>query len=209
MEKLTFTLSRNTATGTVELKFSAVPPEEVLGMIASNRGSGSFRWHSQKKVWYAKEDRIVGMEIENLRKVLGMDTVREVGRTLSFPEVLDAAYAAGVKAGDACVPKPMLVADTMGPERWVVPSGVCGFAYIKLTPATQFFAKWFRTQWEAKLEQKYPAISFGLTASYSGGYDINVRAFNQSMEKKMAFASAFAAVLAEHGVKCHAFDRID
>lgn len=67
-------------------------------------------------------------------------------------------------------------------------SGLCGFAVVHF-PANTRFSKW--------------AVLVGIARkdSYHGGLRMNVFQFNQSYDKKVAYASAFANVLLENGIK--------
>lgn len=105
------------------------------------------------------------------------------------------AHAAGMAAGEASVPQPMTVVG--GGKRYHVAEGLCGFAWIKVKPATSSFAKWLKAT--GKVRDK----------SYSGGYDIWVGEFNQSVARKEAYASAFAMVLHKAGINAYAQSRLD
>lgn len=105
-----------------------------------------------------------------------------------FKAAWDAAVAAGNAAAAAKVPQPMYVverADPLNDNSPVVKAyapvmdGVCGFAWVSIRPANKPFARWLKKQGLAK-----PA--------YGGGLQYWVSAFNQSMEKKEAFAYAMA-----------------
>lgn len=122
-----------------------------------------------------------------------------------FQKIYDEAYKAGMEAGEKCNPTPMIVqqhknmADDNSPieQQWMVKGGVCGFAWINVKPATQAFAKWL----------KYKEIVKGV--AYEGGYSIWVHEFGQSMEQKIAFASAFAEVLSRYRINCYVGSRLD
>jgi hypothetical protein len=119
-------------------------------------------------------------------------------------KLYDLAHAEGMKAGNAHNPTPMIVQqhanqlDDNSPvvKQWNVPSGVCGFAWIVIKEGRSSFAKWLR---ENDLGSKH----------YYGGTSIWVHEFGQSMEKKEAYAYAFAGVLNKHGVKAYSGSRMD
>lgn len=96
-------------------------------------------------------------------------------------ELLDKAHAAGEEAAKACVPTPMHI-------RGFAPiaDGVCGFAWITIKPATSKLAK-------AAKEH------YGARPAYGGGIQIWVSAYDQSMQRKEAYAHAFARVLNDAG----------
>lgn len=114
------------------------------------------------------------------------------------------AYDAGCAAGKAHSPTPMVVAqhanswDDSSPveKAYYVPSGVCGFAWVTVRPATSSFGRWLLRSGEAR-------------KGYYGGAEINCPFFNQSYERKMAYAAAFADVLNEAGQKAYAGGRLD
>ncbi len=109
------------------------------------------------------------------------------------------AHEAGMKAGKAASPRAMIVTQQYGPQRGrqdYVADGVCGFAYI-VVPARGGFAQWLR------------ATEKGRKWSSEPGVHISVHEFGQSMERKSAYAAAFAKVLNEAGVKATTFSRMD
>jgi len=113
----------------------------------------------------------------------------------------EALYSQADQAGKAAVEsmqvRPMVVSDPDTNQRWYVEDGVCGFAWIKIRPAKGEFVKWLKQN------------KIGRTDSFEGGYMIWVHAYNQSMEKKHAYAKAFAKVLEQNGLKAYAFSRMD
>jgi len=108
-------------------------------------------------------------------------------------EVFSAAHAAGLTAAATVVPVPMVVS---GFESSPVMDGVCGFAWVNIHPGTSPAARYAK---------KY----LGARAAYEGGMQIWVSAYNQSMTRKSAYASAFAAVLMENGITAYAGERMD
>jgi hypothetical protein len=121
-----------------------------------------------------------------------------------FADLYAKAEAAGMAALVACKPRPMVVQrhvsefDDNSPvaEQWFVPDGVCGFAWVKVRPATSTFARWLK-------EHK------GWEKAYHGGIDMWVHHGDQSMARKEAYANAFAAVLQAAGINAIAGSRID
>lgn len=103
------------------------------------------------------------------------------------------AHAAGMKAGEDANPTPMVI---RGYEHEPVMDGVCGFAWVKVMPGNGSFARWLKKNTHA-----HPG--------YSGGTDLWVREFNQSLTRKEAYARAFAGVLKEAGVEAYGQSRID
>jgi hypothetical protein len=114
---------------------------------------------------------------------------------LSEAQLFAAAHAAGMAAGNAAVPTPMTVVDTISGHVYLpVAAGVCGFAWINV-PGNSAFGRYAKKR--------------GYSKGYPSGINIWVREFGQSYERKMAYAQAFAAVLKEAGVKAYASGRLD
>jgi hypothetical protein len=134
-----------------------------------------------------------------------MTTVQSPRLTSRASEQLYArAHAAGMAAGEAARPTPMVVTEHRNPLddsspviRTYAPvmSGVCGFAWVTVRPATSSFARYLKAR--------------GHRRGYEGGIQIWVGEFGQSMERKEAYARAFAAVLREAGITAYAASRMD
>ena len=106
------------------------------------------------------------------------------------------ADAAGMAAASAHKPEPMVVRSGSYVYEPVM-DGVCGFAWVNVKPGNSQFAKWMVKEGKARKD------------SYEGGVQVWVSQFNQSMEKKYAYAAAFANVLNEAGVNAYAGQRMD
>ena len=122
-----------------------------------------------------------------------------------FSAVWQMARKAGLEAGSNNSPTPMVVseADVLTGKRlengrsWFVSEGVCGFAWVKVSPGNCSFARWL-------VKNK-----LGRTA-YNGGVDIWISDFNQSMERKSACAEAMAEIFRkELGVRAYGDSRMD
>ena len=120
--------------------------------------------------------------------------------------VFKKARDAGLAAAAARVPVPMIVVnranslDDNSPivSRYApVMGGVCGFAWVKIKPANSAFARWCKAE------------GIGHKDSYAGGWSISCSDFGQSMEKKEAYADAFADVLQAEGIRAYAQSRMD
>ena len=125
---------------------------------------------------------------------------------IPFDDLLRMAHAAGMEAGLNHTPQPMTVQSRVNPfdddspveKEWYVPEGLCGFAWINVKPGNSAFANWLKANTSAS------------TDSYYGGVTLWVHQFNQSWERKKAYAHAFVKVLEENGVKrCWAGNRLD
>lgn len=118
----------------------------------------------------------------------------------SYDEIYEAAALAGMLAGEAAKPTPMTVtevniADEPVGASWYVPEGACGFAWVVIKGNTGF-GRWAKKQGLAR-------------NNYGGGLAISVREFNQSVERKEAYAYAFASTLKQNGVDAYADSRLD
>ncbi len=118
----------------------------------------------------------------------------------NFQRLYDAADKAGREAATACTPTPMRVGVGEGANfRQTYPTvadGVCGFAWVKIKPATSSFCRWLKKN---DLARK----------GYGPGLDIWISAYRQSMTLKAAYASAFARVLVGAGITAYSQSRMD
>jgi hypothetical protein len=136
-------------------------------------------------------------EYGSLREKIAAESAARKGRYAKFEAVYNKAVAAGRAAGEAAAPQPMVVQDGRSGQSWFVGEGVCGFAWVSVTPGNSSFAKWLAKQ---KLARK----------AYEGGMQIWISAFNQSMQRKQACAEAMAEIFRnELGVKAYAGSRMD
>lgn len=124
----------------------------------------------------------------------------------SFEMLYEKAHAAGKAAAAAMTPTPMIVGDAKGifsneidysKPTYYVADGVCGFAWINIKPATSAFARWLKKKKLARRDEYY------------GGLTIWVSDYNQSMERKSAYAGAFTRVLNDNGIKAYSMSRMD
>jgi hypothetical protein len=109
------------------------------------------------------------------------------GKAAQYEAAFAKAVAAGLAAGAAKVPSPMIVNEMVGmsnavKQSWYVPEGPCGFAWVNVSPGNSPFANWLKKNGIAR-------------KSYYGGVDIWVSDFGQSVEQKEACASAMSKVL--------------
>lgn len=114
------------------------------------------------------------------------------------------ADAAGKAAAVASVPVPMLVSERTNPlndsspvkNAWLVSEGACGFAWVTVRPGNCSFANWLKKNAKAR-----PA--------YYGGTEYWISDYGQSIERKEAYASAFAKVVSDAGIKAYSGSRLD
>jgi hypothetical protein len=122
----------------------------------------------------------------------------------AFRVLYEKARQAGLAAGLAEKPNPMTVVEAdplsgrplSGGQRWHVPEGLCGFAWVTIRPGTCAFARWLRTN---NLARK----------AYEGGMQIWIHDHNQSIERKEAHAHAMAQVFEAAGIIAYAGSRLD
>lgn len=141
---------------------------------------------------------------ECFRKNIHAGRDQRAERDQAFADLFARADAAGRAAAEATRPTPMVVQqhrdvlDDASPvvQEWVVPSGVCGFAWVTIHPATSAAAR-------------YAKKHLGARTAYRGGMEIWVAAYGQSMELKEAYAHAYARVLRDAGLKAYSGSRMD
>lgn len=166
--------------------------------------------------WGYPKGRAHGVHAKAIRPHRGRGAGRERGRMMTLKErrgtladkefrtLYDKAHAVGMEALNKCNPMPMVVTqhedmlDDRSPikQQWFVADGACGFAWIVVRPGGSPFANWLKKN---ELASKH----------YYGGVSIWVREGNQSIQKKEAYAEAFANMLREAGVDANADSRLD
>ncbi len=125
------------------------------------------------------------------------------------------AFEAGIAAMNNAKVIPMIVQehanmmDDNSPvaKQWVVDSGVCGFAWVQFKANTTPNRKFLAGLKKAGLVGEGRDAKWG--KAYEGGYKYWVSVGGQSMQKKEAFAYAFAEVLQKHGLTVYAGSRMD
>lgn len=144
-------------------------------------------------------------EYGSLREKIAAEKIERQARYAKFAKVCEQAHLNGMAAATDIVPTPMVVQQHANPlddnspvvrQYEPVMDGVCGFAWVEVRPSNSSFAIWARKQgWRQ--------------SSYMGTY-LWVSYFGQSMERKTAYARAYAAhLVSELGIKAHAGSRMD
>ena len=129
-------------------------------------------------------------EYGSLREKIAAESTARKAKYAGFEAAFKKASEAGKAAGEAKSPRPMIVQERAGPfggpviQEWHEPEGMCGFAWVNVSPGNSPFANWLKKN---KLARK----------AYGGGVDIWISDFNQSVERKEACANAMASVLKE------------
>ena len=119
-------------------------------------------------------------------------------------EIYNEACKAGEEAGNAYNPVPMIVQthencfddSSKVVAQDFISEGVCGFAWVLISPARGKFVTWCRKN------------NIGGLA-YEGGWRIGVRGFGQSMQRKEAYAEAFSNILNKYDIKSYYSSRLD
>ncbi len=134
------------------------------------------------------------MQYATLREKIAAEKTERVNRYAKYQEIIDKAYKAGIEAGKNARPIPMYVIDQGIPiDR--IDDGACGFAWIAFAGNTAF-GKWAKKQ--------------GLARShYPSGLCVWVSEFGQSVDRKDAFAGAYAKVLKDNGIDAYSGSRLD
>lgn len=136
------------------------------------------------------------MQYATLREKIAAEKHARANRYQEFAALAERAREAGLKAGIEAAPVPMHVIDELRGQLWRVDDGACGFAWITVKPANSSFAIW----------AKKNGI---MRPAYGGGVDYWVSEFGQSIDRKHAFAVAYAAVLRAAGINAIAGSRLD
>jgi hypothetical protein len=145
------------------------------------------------------------MQYGSLREKIAAEKAERLERYAQFAAIVDEAFAAGMAAGRAANPAPMIVSEANpisgakldGGKSYYVSEGACGFAWVKFYGlGNSSFGKWLLKQGVAK-------------KSYSGGLQIWISEFNQSLDRKEACARAMADVFKKHGFSAYADSRMD
>lgn len=140
----------------------------------------------------------------SLRHKIAAEKAEREARYSQFKALYQRAWEAGLEAGKAYSPTPMVVQQHSNPlsdtspvvRSWRVPDGPCGFAGVVINPGTSSFARWLAKH---KLADKW----------YWGGIYIPVMAHGQSLQRKEAHANAMADILKEAGIRCYTTSRMD
>ena len=127
-------------------------------------------------------------------------TLTHIRKTNGFIRLCNKAHEAGMKAGYEVRPTPVIVseADLQGNligKSWYVDDGACGFAWIAFKGNTAF-GKWAKAQGIAR-------------SHYPSGLCVWVGEFGQSVDRKSAYAEAYAQVLREAGIDASSGSRLD
>lgn len=116
-----------------------------------------------------------------------------MNKKIELQNIYREACEAGRLAVDSMTPNAMVVVG--GGQTYYVADGVCGFAWINV-PGNSAFGKFLKNE-------------KGCRTGYPKGINWWISEYNQSMERKEAFAYAAAKVLQKYGIKAQAYSRMD
>ena len=135
------------------------------------------------------------MEFNSLREKIAFEKQQRQDRYRQFEQVTLQAHEAGLQAVQGTQCPAMVVLDPTTGQKWHVPDGPCGFAYVVLRKSNTSFAIWAKKR--------------GLFSKGYSGTQLWVSDFNQSVTLKGAYAQAYARVLNENGIECYSSSRLD
>ena len=127
------------------------------------------------------------------------------------------ACEAGERAMREAKPTPMIVSEAdglsdrpkAGGKSWYVPSGICGFAWIRVRGNSWFIRELKKIGLAEDDRNNWASRARFLKDNYYGGYSFSVREGGQSMELKEAYAQAFANVLESYEIPASSSSRMD
>lgn len=114
-----------------------------------------------------------------------------------FSDLVVRARRAGEAAAVAVVPTPIAVCAEDGSLVQVSRAGDCGYACVRIRPATCSFAQWLVRERLADVDR------------YAGGVSMSMAGHVTSIEIREAYAKAFCAVLVEAGIGATWHSRLD
>lgn len=125
-------------------------------------------------------------------------------QSAEYARIYAEAVIAGNVAGEQATVDAMVVVERENPmddsspvmKKWIVDSGVCGFAWVVIRPGTSSFARWLVKESKAGKH-------------YYGGIEIWIGGFGQSMTRKEAAADAMARVFRSYGIPAYVGSRMD
>jgi len=183
--KMTFALFCAVKTDVRNLGLSFDECSMLIGMTRTGRTEEVKKYLASKGAKFKEEE------------LVDKDTLNE--------SIYNKAHEAGMKAVSGLNVIPMVVTQHANPiddnspvvNSYFVEDGCCGFAWVNIKPANSSFAKWLVKNNHARKN------------SYEPGISIWIHDFNQSYQKKMTYAYAFAKVLQEHEIRAYAGSRLD
>ncbi len=144
---------------------------------------------------YCKEHKALAREA--WKAMIGRQVEAKETLYAKFQKLFDRAREAGLKSLAEKTPTPVTFCEAgldgrplPGGQSYYEPEGMCGFAWVHVSPGNTKFTNWLK-----KVAETNPRS--GISKDYYGGYSIWVHEGNQSVERKEAYANSFAEVLKE------------
>ena len=134
-------------------------------------------------------------QFTTLREKIAHDTRQRTERVAGFAALAGIAHAKGIEAGRNCKPIPMMVCTSTGEPIELLDEGACGFAWVAFAGNTA----WGRWAKKAGIARSH----------YPSGLCVWVSEFGQSVDRKEAYAAAYAQTLRNAGIEAHAGSRLD
>lgn len=130
----------------------------------------------------------------------------------TFRIICNEAHQAGVAAVEQLKVVPMIVGEETSffsgkldysKPTYFVEDGVCGFAWVNVYPANKGNTKL------GKEERKLLETAGFRKNDYERCHQLWISSYNQSMQKKEAYAGAYAKVLRDYGFRAYSGSRLD
>lgn len=145
-----------------------------------------------------------------------MEKAREAITIEVAKRIIEEAREAGRNAGNGHTPQEMVVEQHSNPlndgspvvKSWRVPEGVCGFAWVRVKGKGRGL-EFIRALKKVGLAGDINSYAVFTKSSGESGYVYWVHDHNQSYERKMKNAEAFAEVLREYDINAYASGRLD
>ena len=141
--------------------------------------------------------RMYSLVLEGKQRPIARITFEQADR---MRRLFTQAVMAGNKAGEEAIPRPMIVTGGIlggKKESWYVSEGMCGFAWVDVPDKTCELAQYMMIFERGYSD--YPKVH----AKYW------VSEFNQSYERKLAYAKAMAKVFRDAGFEATYDSRLD
>jgi hypothetical protein len=130
----------------------------------------------------------------------------------TFTQICEKAHTAGMESVKNTVSRTVMVYEETHPfsgtmdntkPHYILDDYPCGFSWVNVYPAN-------KGNTSLGKEERRVLESAGFRKNdYEKSYQLWVSDFNQSMQKKEAYADAFAKVLRENGIRAYSGSRMD
>ena len=168
-----------------------------------------------------KDHRDMNLTVDQASELIAQAKASINAKREDAINIYNEALKAGQKALEACTPVPMIVGQHANvfndhspvTQTWNVPDGVCGFAWITIRLKDSKRRTFINQLKKAGLASSdincFDRKVRFKKDDYYGGYTLWIREGDQSMQRKEAFAYAFANILSDHGIEAQVGSRMD